>query len=534
MEVSMKILIVDDELLVRIGIKSCIEWNKYGMEVVGEASDGVEALQLIKILCPDVILLDIKMPNMDGLEVMAKIKEENIQCKVIILSGFDDIFHVKEAMKLGALDYFHKPCMNPKDVIDLLLSTKQQVEKEKLRKNHQSSEEKAALNYINQKPKDAFLEELLEGHAFSDLEFKQKSNEYGISFENSYFNCMVFSVKELDDVKKRYEDGDISRLQSSVLNIVRGVFPKEHGIEVLSVDRNTFAMIAGMKGVISERKVMDSIEETIKCIMDAMTQFLNIDIILGVSDVHVTFKEIGRAYEEAVKAHKYKFYYNLKSVIYYRDLKKGIKEDTITQVDGIIERLKGFLTKSEYSKFTEALQELISLIRDEPCLTEEDVKKLFNAFLFLIREGKASFEEMELINKCETLQKLYKTWETIVKDQFNEKQFSKQYQTCSFLVKGILAYIDEKYNQDITLNSVAEHFNVTPNYVSRVFKEETKETLFNYLNLVRIEKAKELLKETGVKIYEIGFKVGFKSSVHFNIVFNKLTGLSPTQYRDKL
>lgn len=528
----MKILIIDDELLVRIGIKSCIDWNKQGIEVIGEASDGEEGLQQIRRLRPDVVLLDIKMPNMDGIELMQHLKSEKLECKVIILSGFDDIFHVREAMKLGASDYLHKPCMNSRDVLDSLLNVKKQLENEK------TSSEQAGKSNTDEKSKmvlkKAFLRELLEGHYCSDREFEQKCGEYDISLEKGHFSCLIFSVKNLGEISKRYEGQDISLLQSSIENTMDGIFAREKGVEFLCYDRNTYAVIIGIKGLISERRIFENIDSVVKLTLDATKRFLNIDVIIGASDIHFTFREIKRAFSEAVSSMRQKFYCDSGNVIYYRDIKKKGDGNTIAKIDSSIGKMKDHLTKFEYDKFNMELKEFVGLLQEDPCLSEEDVKKLFNAFLFLAKGGKEYLEEMELLAGCETLSQLYTVWCDIVGSKLSSDKYIKQSQTNNYIVKGIVNYIEENYQTDISLNLLAERFNVSPNYISRLFKEVTGETLFNYLNRVRIEKAKSFLKDMQMKMYEIGYRVGFKSAVHFNIVFSRITGITPKQYRDSL
>lgn len=528
----MKVFIVDDELLVRIGIKSCIEWTKHGIEVIGEASDGEEALQQIRRLKPDVILLDIKMPKMDGIELMNHLKNEKLECKVIILSGFDDLYHVREAMKLGASDYLHKPCMNGKDVLDSLLSIRKQLETEKASSyqfNQSNNNEKSKLVL-----KKAFLSEMLEGRYGSDQDFIQKSRELDIKLENGYFSCLAFSVKNLCEIRKRYEGQDISLLQSSIENIMDGIFAREKGVEFFCHDKNTYVIIIGIKGIISERRIIENTDSLVKLVLDATKRFLNIDITIGVSDIHMTFREVKRAFDEADMSLRQKFYSNTGNIIYYRDIRRKVDSSTFSKIDSAIAKLKDHLTKYEYDKFNIALKELVDLLEEDQCLSEEDVKKLFNAFLFLVKGGKEYLEEMELLVSCETLRQLYYVWGDIVGSKLSNDQYLKQHQTNNYIVKGIVRYIDENYQTEISLNLLAQKFNISPNYISRLFKEVTGETLFNYLNGVRIEKAKEFLKDMQMKMYEIGYKVGFKSAVHFNIVFNKITGLTPKQYRDSL
>ena len=418
----MKILIVDDELLVRIGLKSCIEWDKHGMEVIGEASDGEEALQQIRRLKPDVILLDIKMPNMDGIELMNHLKTEKLEFKVIILSGFDDLYHVREAMKLGASDYLHKPCMNAKDVLDSLLSVRKQLEtervsSEKLNKSNNDEKSKRVL-------KKAFLREMLEGHYGSDQEFIQKSREVDIRLENGYFSCVAFSVNNLCEIRKRYDGQDISLLQSSIENMMDGILAMETGVEFFCHDKNTYVIIIGIKGVISERRIIENTDSIVKLALDATKRFLNIDITIGVSDIHMTFREVKRAFNEAILSMRQKFYSQTGNVIYYRDIRRKGDSDTLLKIDLAIAKLKDHLTKYEYDKFNITLKELIDLLEKDPCLSEEDVKKLFNAFLFLAKGGKEYLEEMELLVSCETLRQLYRVWGDIVRSELSNDPVS--------------------------------------------------------------------------------------------------------------
>lgn len=529
----MKIIIVDDELLVRIGIKSCIEWEKHGMEVVGEASDGLEALRQINLLEPDVILLDIKMPNMDGIELMHKIKEENIKCKILILSGFDDLYHVKEAMKLGAVDYLHKPCMSPKDILDILLNIKAQIEKErhygKIEGASQGSLEKS--RYLL---KESFLRELVESAPVDEGEFEQKCGEYGLKLAGGNYNCLVFTVKNLPAVTKRYKDGNINILQSAISNIMSGILAKENGAEFFTFDRNVFAVIVSSVGVISDKRIVEGVNLIADVILDAMKQFLNVAIVMGISDIHRSCGGLKQAFEEAAAAMKHRFYLEDRCIIRYSEVKRCEDKETLQLIDALIEKMKDYLSKHDFHRFDSTLQNLVNFLMAEPCLSGEDVKKIFNVFLFLIRQGKAALREMEMLSDCETLHQLYNTWKEIVKEKLSDARDTDIYKNCSYLVKRILNFIDENYDKEISLNLLSGKFNVSPNYISRLFKEETGETLFNYLNSVRIEQAKTLLRDTDLKIYEVGFKVGFNSTVHFNIVFNKLAGVSPKQFKDSL
>ena len=529
----MKILIVDDELLVRIGIKSCLEWHEYGMEIVGEASDGIEAFELINKLQPDVLLLDIKMPKMDGIELMHRLKEEKNKCKVLILSGFDDLYHVKEAMKLGAVDYLHKPCMNSKEILDALLSIKQQLDKE-LSNTSDSVLSSAGSEKGRRMVKEVFLKSLVDGSVEIDSGIEQRLREHGIRFKTGNINCLVFSVKNLSEIQKRYKESNSSILQSTISNIMNEVLSREDGVDFFTYDRNTYVAVTSHEGVVSGKKIHEQVNSVIYLITDAIKQFLNVDIVIGVSCTHTTIKKIQAAFQEGLKAVRHRFYICDAHVINSVDVKRNNDREALVYVDGLIEKMKDSLSRHDFLEFKDRFAELSGFLKREACLSGEEVKKLSNGFLFIIKEGKASLSEMESINDSETINQLNDVWEDILRQKLSKYCCIAQYQNCCYLVKKLIDYIDKNYAQDITLNLLAENFNVSPNYISRVFREDTGENLFNYLSIVRVEKAKNMLKNQELKIYEVGYRVGFKSTVHFNIVFNKLTGESPKQYRARL
>jgi two-component system, response regulator YesN len=526
----MKVLVVDDEPLVRIGIKSCLEWCKYGMEVIGEASDGVEALHMIKVLQPDVVLLDIKMPNMDGIELLNSLKNEGIECKVIILSGFDDLYHVKEAMKLGAIDYLHKPCMNPKDILEALSNIKSKLEKESYCGDASSGKSQKDKRMV----KEFFLKELLNGQIIYDNEIEKRLKENNVKFKNNNINCLVFCIKNLNEVKKRYKGPETDILQSSVFNIMSEVLTKESMVDFTRCGDNIYVIITSSEGIVSEKRMHENVNSIIYLAMDALKEFLNVEIIMGVSNTYPSCKEMQRAFGEALKAMKFKFYSTENHIIRFNDIKQCVEKDALIFVDSLISKMKIHLTKQDYSEFGDTFNKMISFLKREACLSEEEVKKLSNGLMFIVKEGKECFHDMEMVNNFETLEQLHDFWKGLIEESLSTSHGINSFKPYSYLIKSIIKFLEENYPKEISLNMLANNFKVSPNYISRLFREETEINLFNYLNILRIEKAKSLLLNLELKIYEVGFKVGFKSTVHFNIVFNKTVGISPKQFRDNL
>ncbi|WP_129723573.1 response regulator transcription factor [Xylanivirga thermophila] len=505
----MKILIVDDELLVRVGLKSSIDWQQYGMEIVGEAENGVQALEQIRYLEPDIIFLDIKMPGMSGIDVMKRMKDENLKGKVIILSSFDDFELVKEAMKLGALEYIHKPRMRSEDIIEILKEIR----------------DDAQLSYFltDKTLMEDSIRRLIDGEAY---------NKQNIGIKGPCFSCLVFSVSNYHRIKQRYKDSDTKILESSIINILGEVLSNYEDIQILHYDRNLYVILIGFNNIVSQQKMLSRLDEISRLVKDALKKFLDIELYIGISDIVNNYENIHMAFMQAYKAHNLNFYAQGSSVVRYGEIKNR-DDGKIKKIDGAVEELKAYIVRNDMDSFKSHLMALTDLLQDTKALSEEKVKRIFNGFIFLIKDSSSSLQEMDRINQCETLKDLNDTFDSIIGNYICNRDNLNKNQTSNYLIKKAIRYISDNYNKDISLNALSDNLNISPSYISRLFKEEMNQGLFDYINEFRIEKAKQLLKDPELKVYEVSTMVGFKSAVHFNIVFNKYIGMSPTQYRQQ-
>jgi len=528
----MRILIVDDEILVRIGIKSCAEWDKYGMEIIGEAEDGLKAIELIESLRPDIVLLDIKMPKMNGLQVMRHIEEQNIDCKVVILSSFDDFEHIGEAMKLGMADYLHKPRMSSQDILNSLLSVKESIERSRVLKSGETGFDK--MQIADTLSKETLLKQLLSGALGSSALIRKKIEKIGIKLGNYNISCILFSVSNIGVVMKRYENPGRNVLQAFVSNIMNGILETEKDTEYLPYSENIHAVITSSDIRGSESRAFANMNVLVNLVSDALLRLLNVKAVFGVSDVFQELSSIGIAFSQASKALDMHFYRDSKTSIHYRELAKIDADEARRQIDKLVEVLKQHISDGQFDKSMEIFNELTKLISLNACLSKDEVKGLFNGLLFLTRSGQSSLADMEEIALCENFSELCQAYTKIFNDRMQKDEETVIKPEYSYLVKRIMNFIKANYTNDVTLKTIAEALQISPNYVSRIFKAETGKSPFDYLNTIRIDSAKRHLSDSSLKIYEIGYKIGFKSPVHFTVVFSKLVKMSPKQYRDRL
>jgi two-component system response regulator YesN len=510
----MRIVIADDEPLVRIGLKSSYQWQEAGIEIVGEAADGEETLRLIAEQKPDVVILDIKMPKKDGLAVLEEMKEKGMKAKVIILSGFDDFARVKQAMKLGAVDYFHKPNMNVQEIVSVL---------QKLQAEARPEPESASELAARGPGKETALRDMLNGST-------EAAGQTGLKESNMY--VVVFAVKKYTQMLTRYTKENAAFLPSTIRHIVGELLSKEKETEFLQLEPNLFAVFVSHSESNSVQASFTRVNDIVYLIHSSLKRFVNIDSVFGVSDLFHFFRNVKQAVEQAKQALEMKFYHPGDPVFYYRE-RNGDDGQVQERINAYIAAMKNGLIEEKYDDFAKSLAEWEQFVQSQECMTEKDVKKIYEGLLFIMADGEDRGDDRNRADELDDFEECSAYYHSV----FNEKlkaRITAKNKEYSPLVRNVIQYIDEHYNENISLKRLGDTFHASPNYISRLFKQEVGRGLFDYINVIRIGKAKELLKDYRYKIYEIAEMVGFNSQVHFAIVFNKYEGMSPKDYRKEI
>ncbi|UUZ81322.1 response regulator [Paenibacillus sp. P26] len=506
----MRVLIADDETLVRIGIKSSIRWEAGGMEVVGEAADGEEALRLIAERRPDVVILDIKMPRKDGIQVLKEMKEQGIRAKVIILSGFDEFNMVKQAMKLGAVDYFHKPSMNEHEIEAVLHKLKEELETEQHLGQEMPAE--GAL------PKETVLRQMLQGNTGNAGQTKlRESNLY----------VVLFSIKKWAQLAQRYAQGPANFLPNTIRNLLTEPLSKEQEVEFVPLEDNLYAVLVSHSETRSVQAAFTRVNDIVYLISSNLMRFMNIETVFGISELFQSFTDCQKAAGQAKQALELKFYHPNDPIFYYHPVED---DQAFEQINAFITAMKQGLREERYDEFARNLTEWEQYIRNKECLSERDVKKIYEGLLFMMEDREEYLESAGKLDAIEDFEELSLFYHSLFNEKL-ESMISQKNKEYSPLVRNIVQHIEEHYKENISLKSLGEQFQVSANYISRLFNQEVGKGLFHFINEIRIEKAKELLKDYRYKIYEVSEMVGFNSQVHFAIVFQKYVGMAPKEYR---
>ena len=495
-----KVMIVDDELLVRIGIRHSVEWEKYGFEIAGEASDGIEAQKMLKQIHPDVMILDINMPNMDGIQVLQKIHQEKDPVKVIVLTCYEELEYARKSLKLGASDYVLKSSIGEEGLVKALKELEFEEEQENEIPGRYLYSQEDALTCI------------LEGH---------DSNTEVLSVRETHLFCIGIKILRLEQVRKRYAEKKEDFFQVSFRSIVGQVLAGQKECVFLQFQPDLALIYLSFSFLHSTQECSIRIRQLSERLLWALSQYMALQVRIGVSDVHHSYSDIRKSYKEVQEAITYGLLKPEKSVFYYET---GAAEKSREE-----ERLqKEIKAQIAAQKYGEALVQMNSCFET---ITWAEKKKLpgFLQFLeevirFISSIEKEEYQEEPVFTELETFED--------VKKAVTEKMKKYSVKNDNFLIQKAEEYLRKHYKEQVTLTGLANYMELSESYTSRLFNKETGMNLSTYLNKLRVEEAKRLLRNTKMKIYEIAEETGYSSTTVFHITFKKLEGMTPADYRN--
>ncbi len=536
----LKVFLVEDEVVMRNGIKKNIPWEQEGFEFVGEASDGELAYPLIKKEKPDILITDIRMPFMDGLELSRLVKKELPQIKIIILSGYNEFDYAKTAINIGVTDYLLKPISSAK-LLEAVKKVGDVIEKEqdhaRLMKRYEKEMEE---NILQEKHK---LWGALASNRLSTIELLEKGQRLGIDFTASAYQVFLFKLMQEGDATGCSEE--LNRASEKVNELAGGW---EY---VLSFDRSPEGWAFLIKGE-SEQEVQDTYLETRNELLDLVNGYPKVEYFGGIGNVVHRIGDIQSSYKEAARAFSSRFFLDANQITDSAEIVRVQPEsDDKIDVSKMLskkrehELVERFLKNGTVEETDSFLDELFQSIGEQNCKSllyrQYVVMDLFfcaSDFLNNLEIDTESLPEecrdinqiVEKAGNAESLRHqigiLFK--ETMqLRDNHSKKKYSK-------LLEDAKAFIDENYKHDeMSLNTVAAQVNISPSYFSTIFSSEMGQTFVEYLTRVRLDKAKELLMCSNMRTAEIGYEVGYKDSHYFSYIFKKTVGCSPKEYRNR-
>ncbi|CQR47175.1 putative response regulatory protein [Paraliobacillus sp. PM-2] len=512
-----KSLIVDDEKNIRDRLVTFFPWDELGFGVVKMAENGEEALTIINKEVPDVLLTDIMMPKMTGLELVEKIKQSYPQIKIVILSAYDDFEYAQQAIKFGVKGYLLKPLLK-KEFTEVMNKLVMELKEEKKVAGHD----------------EQMLLDLTEG---KDVEKYKDILKYD-------YNRIVICC--LNEILKEYAT---FTFRQSLKEKITSYFNQQE-IPILFY-KNSLILLIFKHKPISKYDIQPIVQQFLVFVERLL---IDMEIILkpvyiGVGNLAKGLEQINKSYKEAIYACSYKYFNPNKYIIFYQDLKpsahnlvKQEKDSFDDKIQNCVGNLVESILTKETLKITTIVNQYTDLIihykgENVVKIKKESYKLIMMVSLKLKEEGYTitSIDEEHVLQKIYQLQSLQelKKWLRHVLQLFavdivkhNEK-YNNRYVT---VAKN---YVKNHYQYKITLQTMAEELYLHQAYFSTIFKNETGENFIDYVNRVRVEEATKLIKNTDLKMKEVSNRVGFQSNSYFNKVFKKITGKSPLCLRKR-
>ncbi|MBZ4646286.1 MAG: two-component system, response regulator YesN [Petroclostridium sp.] len=532
-----KLLVVDDELMHRKGLANMIRKLRPTYEVF-EAKNGKEALELITSNTMDIVVTDVKMPIMDGLELIEKLGDRANKMKVIILSGYRYFEYAQKAIGLGAFDYLIKPVREEK-IVEMLKKVETSIEQDLIK----IREREDLMKQLNSTLPIYFEHQMnkwVNGH-LSETElneigqiFPYRGRGAVIAVSISKYETLIrnYTSEALDEIKmnmKYYMKEILDALGHSISFFLED--KKNIMISILTTD-NRLDLLSGA-----------SIEKLNKYINHLKIKY-GFDATIGIScECENIFSEVKTSFQQALTALSYKFFYGIGSIISYSNIYRNInnqffdiskeeeslkeairqmKSNIVTStISGIFERI----TENKYSLPHQFIKNIIHMTLNLAATIRNYVdNEYYNQFIVDIEKR---------LNECEEYNELKTKVNDFLLRMISILENTKNHKH-EFIVQKCMQYIEQHFMEEISLETVAEAIYFSPCYFSSIFKHHTGMTFSQYLSQLRIKKALELLENTDYKVYEIASKVGYKDDKYFYRVFKKEFGVTPDEYRRRI
>ncbi|HEY5585735.1 MAG TPA: helix-turn-helix domain-containing protein [Ruminiclostridium sp.] len=523
-----KVMIAEDEMLVRLGLKNSIHWENFNMEVISDVPDGQIAWEIYKNNKPDMIITDLKMPLMGGMELIEKIRKNDKETVIIILSCLEEFELVRKAMNLGVLDYMPKLTMTEEDT-EIILK-KAQKELDKLKKSEPVNTVSSSNIYLE---KEKLVKDFVFYGINSAEEFEVHSKELKLNLNPARLVLCILEIDNYVILKSRFKDHKGQLIKLSMLNVLDELLLDGKRGEAIYDNDSHYILIFSFKDVFSEQALLQMLNEILNNIKSVIATFFSASVSFGISGVQNGYDSLKRMYKEADIALKQKFIlgpgmffsFNLLNL----KLKLCEKIETLRSIPKILSHMDAGSIK-EYNK---RIDEIVNVLPEE----KEKIKQFFyqliqwtSNFMYIKGENseKAIVAGNNKISKCDTLDDIVDAYKIFVSDITENVMRNK---ALTREVSDAVKFINLNYCKDISLQQVAECVKLSSAYLSSLFKKELQVNFVEYINELRVNKAKELLLETYLKSYEIAEKTGFSENTYFSKVFKKVTGLSPNEFR---
>ncbi|WNR45471.1 response regulator transcription factor [Paenibacillus roseipurpureus] len=535
-----RLVIVDDEPTVRYGLSTYFDWENYGIEVVGEADDGDVALELIERIKPDIVLTDVRMPQMDGIRLSHAIKERFPTMKIVFVSGHDDADYLKSALKVNAVDYIFKPV----DRIELAAVVERVVNELKEAEQERTYIVDMQVKLTQSMPllREKFLMSLIRDGIPHPAKIKDRLDFLGLDLpDQAVYWTIVVKIDDSAQVVATRSERDQQLLSYSILNIVQEIIQKYMQGYAFENRNGEFVGIMRMGEDDNQEEQLFRVAEDIR---DSLQRWLKISVTIGVGERISGLSSLPQSYSQAQEAADHRWFLGKNHIISMDHLQQDTESlYRFDSADGerILSVLKAadkealrihlnnvFEALSQHRKqgFTYGRNVSLQLI----LLTSRLLQELNMVGADMENKEKDLWERIFKLESITDLRHIVEAHFLEVCEKIEEKRKGKP----KNVIERIQSFIEQRYADNLQISDIAKEVYLSSTYMCLLYKQETGETINDYVTKVRIEKAKELLSDPRIKFYEICDLVGYSDPSYFSKLFKKYVGLTPSAYREQM
>ncbi|MCR5742301.1 MAG: response regulator [Lachnospiraceae bacterium] len=529
-----KVFLVEDEYAIREGIKRSVDWKNNDFELVGEAGDGEMAFPKILKTRPDILITDIRMPFMDGLELAGLVKKEMPDIRIVVLSGYDDFNYAKQAISIGVEEYMLKPVsgevlMQELKKIAGAIEAKRQEDLSRARYMRDMEE-------IRELERQKFMHDMIDGRISVTDSFVQ-GRELGIDITAQFYSIVLFQI-----FPKAMESGDMAGYSGPCEEIYSRIREAFEDRENVYLYEQVGDVLVFLEKADTASELESGIRHDIGRIGDIMKGFREWIYFIAAGKPVERIRDVNNSYRDASRKFADRYMLDDSCVLYER-------EDVSLNIGGLDYKVLSqktilqFLRNGTLMEVDDLVEEYCSGIGEEALSSMMFrqyvlMEALLSALAFLDSLGVDRERAEEIIGDLQDPGRFVGTVEdarsyirillnTVIeyRNQMSDKKYTE-------IIEKAKNFIRDNYKtEDMSLQTVSSYVNVSSNHFSAVFRKETGETFIDYLTRVRMDRAGELLTCTSMKTSEIGFEVGYRDPHYFSYIFKKVWGMSPKEYR---
>jgi len=484
---------------------------------------------------PDILLTDIRMPKVDGLTMIRQAKEIVPDCIIIILTGYRDFNYAQEAIRLGAFDFILKPT-KIEELTEVIVRAVKEIEKRKVmfaeidRYREQFEKNIPIL-------RERLLYNLIHGLYTNDTDISAEMQKLDLSVEK-------FVMGLIDIENEQDKDGYSMQLyQFALISSLEEITSEDFSFLTLPLNNRSLLFIARPMG--DEELDLDELQDKLNYLQQMIENCCDFTVSIAISSPGSGYRDLPVKFRECTNALEYRFYLGNNSLISYSDMNTFFKAKDHTVLEQLQRRLMEQIRAGNQKNALDIAESIRSYVYELKAEDKAYIKSFYLSVLSSINILRNSFTGNSednsnlnltglypLIEACDNITDLHDILNEAVKSAA-EKINSYNNKSMKHLLKNAVEYLEAHYNEPITLNDVSEALYVSPFYLSRMFKKELNKNFVDYLNEIRIRKAKELLTDARYKTYEVAEAVGISDPHYFSKLFKKYEGITPTEYKDR-